>query len=839
MKTSEVVRAAWRESRGAGPRLVFFIACLALGVAAITAVSGLVDAIEQALAAQSRELLGADVSVQARRPIGERVDAYFAFDDARERAQARETPTLAAANSKSRLVELKAVSANFPFYGAIKLDPPAQLGELLDATTCAISPELAREFGLALGDELALGGQPFRVAAFVLDEPGRLDIAFTLGPRVFVSLAGLERSGLEQYGSRMRYRELYRLPSAPSEAQLADIKRRINDELEEAPYLRIESHREAQPTVRRSLQRVESYLGLVALLSLVLGGVGVAQIVRAWVASRTQSVAVLRVLGYRPREVLAMYLGHVALLALVGSALGALVGSFAPHLIAQLATDLLPSGFEVAWSPLALVRGVALGVFIALVFSAPPLTAIWRVAPARVLRSDIEPLPAPRVVAWLAGAAVAGGLFAASLAQSRDFAVAAGFTAALALLAGLLVLGARGLTRAAAHVPRERLDPYLRNGIAALARPGIGVVGATVALGFGVLVITLMGLVESRLSERLRNALPADAPSVFLLDVQPDQRELVRTLLAECNATSVRDVPVATARLSTIDGVPVRELAQRRAGAEGREQWVLTREQRLTWARELPADNRVVEGALWSDPARMEVSVERDFAADLGVRVGSELVFDVQGASVALLVSSIRTVEWESFGINFFLLAEPEALEGAPHNVLAAARLDVEQERKLQSALAERAANVTPIGVRAILEKVLGVLEKLALAVRVLGLFTMLTGLTILAGVASTAAVHRGREVALLKTLGLTRAGVAGLFGVEFALIGLVSGAIGASAAFALAWVFLERVVELGADLPWPMLGVATLLTALASAVCGLAANYRALASRPIESLRG
>jgi putative ABC transport system permease protein len=266
---------------------------------------------------------------------------------------------------------------------------------------------------------------------------------------------------------------------------------------------------------------------------------------------------------------------------------------------------------------------------------------------------------------------------------------------------------------------------------------------------------------------------------------------------------------------------------------------VLTREQRLTWARELPADNRIVEGALWSDPTRLEVSVEQDFAADLGVRVGSELVFDVQGASVALLVSSIRTVEWESFGINFFLLAEPEALESAPHNVLAAARLDVEQERKLQSALAERASNITPIGVRAILEKVLGVLEKLALAVRVLGLFTMLTGLTILAGVASTAAVHRGREVALLKTLGLTRAGVARLFGVEFALIGLVAGAIGASAAFALAWVFLERVVELGADLPWPMLGVATLLTALASAVCGLAANFRTLASRPIESLRG
>lgn len=839
MKLADVVRAAWRESRGAGPRLVFFISCLALGVAAITGVSGLVSAIEQALVAQSRELLGADVSVQARRPIDAQVDAYFAFDPERERAQARETPTLVAFGERSRLVELKAVSANFPFYGAIELEPAGQLGEVLDQNSCAAAPELLNELGARLGDELIIGGKPFRIAAAVKDEPGRLDIGFTLGPRVFLSLEGLTRTELEQFGSRMRYRELYRLPSSPSEARISQLKRDIDDQLEEAPYLRIESHREAQPTVRRSLRRVESYLGLVALLSLVLGGVGVAQIVRAWVASRTQAVAVLRVLGFRPREVLAMYLGHVALLALIGSALGALAGSFAPHVVASLAADLLPSGFELGWSPLSVLRGIALGVAIALVFSAPPLTAIWRVAPARVLRNEVEPLPAPRIVSWGASALVAIGLFAASWAQSHDAAIAAGFTVALAVLAGALSLGARGLTRLAAHVPRERLNPYLRNGVAALARPGIGVVGATVALGFGVLVITLMALVESRLSERLRNALPADAPSLFLLDVQPDQREQIREILLAHGAASFKDVPVVTARLATIDGVAVRDLAQQRAGAEGRERWVLTREQRLTWMSELPADNRIVEGALWSDPERLEVSLEQDFAADLGAKLGSVLAFDVQGVAVELVVTSIRTVEWESFGINFFLVAEPGALEHAPHTVLAAARLEAADEAELQRELATAAPNVTPIGVRAILVKVLGVLEKLALAVRVLGVFTMLTGLTILAGVASSAAVHRGREVALLKTLGLTRGGVTALFGIEFALVGLVAGAIGASAAFALAWVFLERVVELGADLPWPALAAATALTALASAVCGLAANLRALGSRPIESLRG
>jgi len=834
VKAIDVLRGAWRESRGSGPRLVFFIACLALGVAAITGVSGLVDALEQALVAQSRELLGADVSIQSRRPIDEQLDAFLAFDAERERAQARETPTLVALGARSKLVELKAVSANFPFYGRIVLEPEGRLGEVLDQWSCAVAPELANELGARLGDELSIGGKPFRVAALVRDEPGRLDIGFTLGPRVFVTLEGLARTGLEQFGSRMRYRELYRLPSSPDERRIAQLEREVNEGLEDAAYLRIESHREAQPTVRRSLRQVESYLGLVALLSLVLGGVGVAQIVRAWVASRTQAVAVLRVLGARPREVLAMYLAHVALLALVGSLLGAFTGSFAPHLVARLAADLLPSGFELSWSPLAVLRGLALGVGIALVFSTPPLTAVWSVSPARVLRTDVEPLPAPRAIAWGAALLVALGLFAAAWMQSRELPVAAGFTAALALLAGALSLGARALTRLAASVPRERLNPYLRNGIAALARPGIGVVGATVALGFGVLVITLMALVE-----RLRNALPADAPSVFLLDVQPDQRESVRELATREGAVKYTDVPVLTARLASINGVSVRALAPGRAEAKGREQWVLTREQRLTWSDALPADNRVVAGELWNDPQRLELSVEQDFAEDLGVGVGDRLAFDVQGVEIEFVVTSLRTVEWESFGINFFLMAEPGALDHAPHSLLAALRLEPAQEAALQLELARSAPNVTPIGVRAILEKVLAVLSKLATAVRVLGLFTILTGLVILAGVASTSAVHRGREVALLKTLGLTRAGVVTLFGIEFALVGLVAGAIGAAAAFALAWVFLERVVELGAELPWAALPAATLATALASALCGVAANLRALASRPIESLRG
>jgi putative ABC transport system permease protein len=349
-----------------------------------------------------------------------------------------------------------------------------------------------------------------------------------------------------------------------------------------------------------------------------------------------------------------------------------------------------------------------------------------------------------------------------------------------------------------------------------------------------------MALVESRLAERLRNALPPDAPSVFLLDVQPDQQEDVLELFEIHGAIGARIVPVVTARLSSIDGVDVREIATRRDGDEVRRpRWVLTREQRLTWLKELPSDNVIVEGALWSDPERAEMSLEQGFAEDLGAKLGTKLVFDVQGVPIETVVTSIRTVEWESFSINFFLTAEPGVFDAAPHLLLAAGRLPQETEQAFQDELAEIAPNVTPIRVRSIVERVLEILGKLAAGVRMLGAYTVLVGLAILAGVAGAAAVQRAREVALLKSLGVRRTTIAGLFATEYGLLGAVAGLIGGLAAAILAWAFLTHVVEAGGAIAWWTPLAAAAGAALLTAVCGLLASIRALRARPIETLRG
>lgn len=842
MKFGLVVQAALRESRGARGRLLFFTACLALGVAAIVGVASLITAIEDGLRAQSRDLLAADVSVDSRRALPKELDTFFADRPGAERTDVEELATMSSAKKtgKSKLVEAKAIHGRFPFYGAIGLEPKGDFGALLTNDTAIVAPEVLDALAITVGDDITIGQASFRIAAIVTEEPGRLDFALTVGPRVFLTHEGLARAKLDEFGARIRRRALFALPNDPSREELTAIKKKLEASLPDAAYLNVETHADAQPTLRRAMQRVERYLGLAALLSLILGGTGVAMIVRAWIASRTAGIAILRCLGFRPREILVLYAGNVVLFALVGSILGGLLGSFVPLVLPKLMTGLLPANFVLAWEPSPILRGVVLGIAIALVFSIPPLTAIWRVPPARVLRNEAEPLPPNRWAQFASFALLASGVFASAWYQSRSLVLAASFTGGVAALSALLALGAYALRLLAAKIPRERLNPYLLHGIAALGRPNAGTTGAVVALGLGVLVIVSMMLIESRLSERLRTALPADSPSIFLIDVQPDQWAGVRAELEAEGGTAIRDVPVVTARLTSVDGLDIAQLAERRKQDDDpeRQTWMLTREQRITWMKELPKDNTILEGSLWSDPKLAEVSLEEQFARDLGAHLGSKLVFDLQGFPIELTVTSLRRVEWESFGINFFLVAEPGALDAAPHFQLGAARLPAENEIKAQDRLAEKFPNITLIRIRSILDKVLTVLGRLAVGVRILGSFTIATGIVILCGVVSSSTVHRAREVALLKTLGLRRAGVTALFATEFALVGFVAGLIGSLAALVLAALFLSKIVELDAALPWWVPFVAACASAALAAVCGVLACAPALATRPIESLR-
>ena len=876
MTARAFLRQLRRDARGNRGKLFFFVLCLAVGVAAVVAVAGFSEGLDRGIRREARQLLAADLVVRGREPIPDAIHQAIDAAPTSHRATVLEMLTLVAVPTSSDdptsddstsedltstdrsgaanslLVELKSLDRGYPFYGDVELrrleGPPGavdrhrDLAAVLDAQTTLVAPEVLTRLRVAVGDRLRIGGEDFTIGGVIEREPDRVAGGFDLGPRVFVDAAGLERAGLEQTGSRIVYRTLVRLgdPTGPPPAEAEvetlaeDLKSVLGDDLRH----RVETWREAQPALRRGLERSGRYLGLAALLSLLLGGVGVAQTVRVWVAGRLDAIAILACLGWRPRELLALYLGQTTILALVGSGLGALLAVAVQLTAVRVLTGVLPVEHLDPWQPWAIARGLALGVGVALVFALPPLLAARRTPPIRVLRRDAEPLPASRrtrtVLATILGASV---LLLATW-QSASWRDGALFTLALLATVALLGLAARMLI-VLARRPRKRSRLWLRHALASLERPGAGTLAAVVALGLGVLVVLTMVLVERRLTAQLDQEVPSDAPSAFLIDIQPDQWPGVRDTLEAHDAEGIESVPVVMARLTEVDGVASETLAKtlEAEGEDGR--WALRREQRLTYLEQLPDDNQIIAGSLWSRPEVAEVSVEEEYARLLRLDVGSKLRLDIQGVALDLEVTSLRSVDWGTFGINFYLVVEPGVLEAAPQQRIAVARLPMGNEQLAQDAVAAEFPNVTTIRIREVLTKITTMLEQLGLGVRLLGALTVLAGLAILAGAVSAGAVRRGREVALYKTLGMTRPQIIATFALEYALVGLAAALIGGLAANLLAW----GVATQGMDLVWRFDPTAVALalggTLVLAVTAGLAASIPALRKRPVEVLRG
>jgi putative ABC transport system permease protein len=842
---------AWltaREVRGSRRRLALFMACLAVGVGAIVAVGTLAASVRQGMRQEAKKLLGADVTVTSRRPLPENLDQLLeevslSTPGEIQRTTVRELVTVAAVPGRngeigaSRLVELKVVDGEYPLYGTLDLDPAQPLGELLAPETAVVAPELLGQLGLKIGDPLMIGGRTYRIAGTVRGEPDRLAFTLSVGPRVFLTAEGLERASAIGRGFRLRNAALFRLPGDAPEADAAALRSFLSSRMPTGASYRVRSYINARPRMRRNLDRVSSYLGLVGLLSLLIGGVGVAQTVRAWIAERIDAIAVMRCLGMRPREIVTLYATQTALLGLAGSALGAALGvglAFAVPTV--ILPDLVPPEFVHPWQAKAIAQGLILGVGVSLVFSLPPLLDIRRIPPARVFRSESEPLKIGWPLRVTAATLVVLGVWAAASWQGGSLVIGSVFAGGLVAVVGVLTLGARTLSALAARLPRDHGRLWLRHGLSRLAQPGAATVNSIVALGLGVMIVLAMHLVERHLTGQLSAEIP-DAPSSFLINIEREQLDDVRRVLDEHGARSVRVVPLVMARIRALDGVESDELLDRpRERRPSR--WALRRQQRLTYYETLPPGNEVVEGALWSDPAVDEVSVEQEFANNLGVSIGSTITVDVQGTTVDLTVTSIRTVNWRTLSTNFFLVVEPGVLDELPQRRIATARLPAGGDQQVQDALAAAYPNITLIQVRDIIDRVLAMLTKVTVGVQLLGAFTVVAGVLILAGAISASYVRRGREVALLKTLGMTRRDVSTVFAVEYALVGIAAALIGGLAGTVLAWAVLTQVMEI----PWehrPLTYAGTVvLTVLLVVIAGLAASGRALAVRPIVVLR-
>ena len=826
-----------RESRRRRGRLLFFVACLSLGVCAVVGTSSLVRSIRDGLQNNARLILGADLVVESRRELPSELDGKISSEH--RRLNVVELPTMVRASEaqggKSRLAELVAADGPYPLYGAMITVPAIPVQEIFSRDGVIVEQELLDTLGLSLGDDLFLGRSRLKILAVASELPGRSTFSFMLGPRVVVSRQALKDSGLMQFGSRVKYRAFFAFDDTKVDAEaLSDV---LKDELTEAPWLTFKTPRSSQPTLERVAGEVEKFLGLVALMSLVLGAIGVARIVKAWLEGSAQTIAILRCLGLRPIEVACVHLAQVAILAFLGSLAGGLLGSLVPRALAWTVPEVFDPKVMVFWQPGSLVLGLGLGMAVALLFSLPAMTVLWQVSPARVFRTSAAPLKAPRGILYASWTLLGAGLFVAAWIQGGDALSATIFSGGLAATLGLLALAAWILRRFLRVLPRSGLHPYLRHGLTSLTRPGTGMAGALIALGLGVFVIVAILMTASCLQSGVRQALPKEAPSAFFVDVQPQQWPDMQDKLRAEGASYVDSTPVVMGRLLSVDGIGVKELSAQSENEPRRRNWALTREQRLTWWQDLPQSNDLVAGELWADPEHDELSLEEKFAKDIHAEIGSVVVFDIQGIKKEFLVTSLRRVRWESFAINFFLVAEPGALDEAPHYRIAVARLAEDEEVRIQNELAEVFPNVSMIRVRSIIDKLAVVLTQLATGIGLLGSFTALAGLAILVGCVSGGAVGRAKEMAILKTIGVTPKGAFLLVLVEFGALGLVAGLIGTAAGAGASSLFSGFQLELVGAADWRIAGVAVVAAMIVAALAGAVANLKVLATPPRVAL--
>jgi putative ABC transport system permease protein len=828
-----VFRLAWRETRGAWRHFGYFFACITLGVSALVGVGSFADSLERTVARSAKALMGGDVEIRSAQPLPEDAAPLIAeLQSAGAPAAAtrvRELVAMAQSGpDQSHVVELKAVEPGYPFYGALVTEPAGPLESLIGGGRALVHDSLLARLGLRVGDRFRVGDVELTIAGIIRKEPDRAIGVFSLGPRVLIAAEDLDRSGLIRPGSRVRHRTLFRLPES-RDAQV------FRDRLAEAlpAGQRVTTYGQAQPGLRRFWDQLTMYLGLTGLVALMVGGIGVAVSVNAFVRQKLASIAILKALGAGWRPLLAAYVLQTALLGLGGSALGALLGSAVQPLLAPTLTRLLPIDLTLSFSLRAVLSGLAMGVGVTLLYALWPLLQIRHVRPNLILRADIEPRLRGRRP-WATALPIAGGLAALALWQAGSWKIGALFAGGLAAALVLLALGAR-LVIALARRVRWR-SPAWRQGAANLHRPGSHAGPVLVSLGLAVMLIVSIALLDRSLRAQLVDRAPGHTPAFFFIDIQTDQAgPFARLVTAEGATAPAELIPVVRSRLAAVNGASIE------AGARREDAWYLTREYVLTWAAEPPGHNTVVAGRWWTaEEAAREplISVEEEIAGRLGVGLGDTLTFDVQGVPVSARVTSLRHVDWRSLTSNFFVIFSPGALDGAPSTFIATVRAPAEQENRLQSAVVAAFPNVTAIPIREVLERVSAILDQIALAVRLVAAFSIGAGLIVMAGALAITRQQRLYQSVILKALGATRGFVSRVFAVEYALLGAAAGLAGSALAALLAWAVLRFALEV----PWRwapgtlLAGVAT-ATALALLV-GFLGTRRLLGRRPLGVLR-
>lgn len=841
------LRFALRGLRGGMRGFRIFLACIAIGVTAIAGAASMNQSVEAGIAADAQPLLGGDLQARiSARPVGN--TELAALQQGGTVSTAVELRSMARSENDAgevgarTLIELKGVDANYPLYGAVILEPAMSLDQALaenDGTWgAAIDPSLLTRLQLKVGDTFKVGEVTLQIRGTITTEPDRAISFATAGPRVMIATGALTASQLVREGSLVDYIYNVRLSGAET---ADDMRARLARDFPDTGW-RVRGLNQAARGLDAFLDNVTLFLTLVGLTALLTGGIGVANAVRAHLAARLTTIATLKCLGAPADTIFAIYLIQLGILAGVGIVIGLVLGAIIPMFAAVALGDLLPVKAKLGIYPWALAQAAVFGVLTATLFTLWPLARardIPAVALFRNLLATSNRWPRKKYVVAVVIIAVALGAFTIGTAEEPR--LAAYFVSGAAVSMGLFRMAAGLVMKLAARLSAGRSSatagrPTLRLALANLYRPGAPTTSVVLSLGLGLSVLVAIALLQANLDRQIKDGLPSDAPSMFFIDIQPDQAAAFTKLVEGMPGVhKVLTASMIRARISKIKGIDADE-----APVNPESRWAVRGERGVSTAATLPEGARLTEGAWWAPDHSGDflVSIDDRVGKDLYLKLGDSLTVNVLGREITAKVASFRDIRWQSGTMNFTLIFSPNALAGAPGISLATVNSDPGTEDKIESAVLEAMPNITIIQVRQALDMLKSVLDTLGVAVRFTASIALVAGALVLAGAIAAGHSRRIYESVVLKVLGATRADVLRAFVFEYLLLGLATGLIAAVVGAIAAWGVVTEVMHITWSIDLGLVATVIGTCIAVTLLAGFTGTWRAMGAKAAPLLR-
>jgi putative ABC transport system permease protein len=831
-------RMAWRDSRTSRTRLLFFSSSIVLGVAGLAAIGTMSRNMGRAVNEQAKTLLGADLGIGSRQPFSTNEEKLLTSLGGK---QAREVSFSSMVyfpkGGGSRLAQLRALSGEYPFYGKLETEPPEAAAEFKTGKGALVEANLLVQYDAKVGDNIRLGKLTLPVIGELKRVPGESAAFAVISPRVYLPMSELPKTELLNGGGLAGYRVFFQFPPG------TDVEKKIAVIQPELDHyrLRTETVEQRKQDLGDAMDNFFHFLALCSLIPLLLGSIGVAGAIHVHVKQKIPSVAVLRCLGGGVGQTFAIYVAQGMALGAAGALAGALLGVVVPVLIPQAFADFFPFTFQVYPSWPAVAKAAAVGFSLCLLFSLLPLLEIRRVSPLAALRRAYESPTGRDPLRWAVIGCLVVGLAVFIFSEEKDWRVGIGFCAGLAVAFLVLAGTAKALVFVVRRIVRPAMPFPVRQGLANLHRPNNRTLLLLLALGFGVFLTVGIQMLERTLATELIVAGGPRQPNAVLFDIEPDQQKAAANLVESLHLPVLDELPLVMMRLSSIKGRSIDSiLADKQSHIPS---WTLRREYRSTYSDHLRDAERVIAGK-WigrveNSSNAAPISVEKQIAQDLHVGLGDEIIFDVQGVPVKCRVASLREVNWRRMQPNFFVVFPDGVLESAPSMGVLLTHVDSgEQSAALQRKMVRQFPNISVIDLTLVLQTLDAILSKLTFVIQFMALFTVFTGILVMAGTLMTGHFQRVRESVLLRTLGASRRQIQCILAVEYLSLGALAAGTGCLLALAGVWALSAFVFHIHfAPVMWPLI-CGLVATPVLTAGLGLLMSRGILNQPPLVTLR-